>query len=53
MSELRIVCAICGKPLNLEEAKVDAVGMPVHEDCYVSAMAKMVPHLVTPRNKAD
>jgi hypothetical protein len=29
-------CAICGKPVSLEESKVDAVGKAVHEDCYVS-----------------
>jgi len=29
------VCWICGKVVNLEECKVDAKGLPVHEDCYV------------------
>jgi hypothetical protein len=33
-------CSICGKPVKLEEAKVDAVGMPIHEDCYVLAVKR-------------
>ena len=29
------ICWICGKSVNLEECKVDARGLAVHEDFYV------------------
>jgi hypothetical protein len=28
-------CWICGKPVTLENCKVDEHGFPVHGDCYV------------------
>jgi len=28
------VCLICGKPVPVENAKTDADGQSVHEDCY-------------------
>lgn len=28
-------CAICERPVNLEESKTDEHGHAVHEDCYV------------------
>lgn len=28
------VCAICGKPVRLEECKVNDLGEPVHQLCY-------------------
>jgi len=28
-------CAICGRPLRLEEAHTEDGGLPVHEECYV------------------
>ncbi len=31
---LKVICAVCGLPVNLETAKTDAQGKPVHEDCY-------------------
>jgi hypothetical protein len=29
-------CAICGKPITLEQAKVTEDGKPVHEECFVA-----------------
>jgi hypothetical protein len=29
-----VVCLICGKPVPVENAKTDADGQSVHEDCY-------------------
>jgi hypothetical protein len=29
------ICWICGKAVRLEECKVDASGLPVHEHCYL------------------
>ena len=31
-------CAICGKPVPLENCKFDENGKAVHEDCYVGRM---------------
>ena len=31
---------MCGKAVNLEECKVDANGLPVHEDCYVTKLTQ-------------
>src|SRR3979490_3057805 len=30
------MCAICGKPIMLEQAKVSADGKPLHGRCFVS-----------------
>jgi hypothetical protein len=32
-------CWICGKPVALENCKVDEHGLPVHEECYVARVA--------------
>lgn len=32
------ICWICGRVVYLEECKVDASGLPVHESCYVSKL---------------
>ena len=32
------ICWICGKVVNLEECKVDEIGLPVHEGCYVTKL---------------
>jgi endogenous inhibitor of DNA gyrase (YacG/DUF329 family) len=29
-----VPCVICGKPVRLEECKVNDLGEPVHESCY-------------------
>jgi hypothetical protein len=26
-------CRVCGKPVKLEDAKIDAAGHPVHQEC--------------------
>jgi hypothetical protein len=31
-----IKCAICGKPISLEQSKVSEDGKPVHEQCYLA-----------------
>jgi len=32
------VCVICGKPVRLEECKVNDLGEPVHELCYAQKL---------------
>ena len=34
------ICWMCGKTVNLEECKVDANGLPVHENCYVTKLTQ-------------
>jgi hypothetical protein len=29
------VCRICGKPVKLEDSKIDAAGHPLHAECAV------------------
>jgi hypothetical protein len=33
-------CAICNEPVELERCKTDEDGDAVHEDCYVSKVAR-------------
>jgi len=33
-------CWICGKPIRLEDCKIDEHGMPVHEACYVAKLLR-------------
>ena len=33
------LCAICRKPIELENCKTDHNGAAVHEDCYASRIA--------------
>ena len=42
------ICWICGMIVYLEECKVDASGLPVHEDCYVAKLK-----VVTGRQSSD
>jgi hypothetical protein len=35
MENFYMGCAICGRPLRLEEAHAEDGGLPVHEECYV------------------
>jgi hypothetical protein len=32
-------CWICGKPVSLENCKVDEHGLAVHEECYLAKVA--------------
>jgi hypothetical protein len=36
-------CSICNQPLDLETAKVDDKGKPVHAECYVLSVALKPP----------
>ena len=36
-------CAICSKPVTLEESKTDERGLAVHENCYVWTVALKKP----------
>jgi len=36
IAEAPIKCAICGKPITLERAKVSEEGKPMHEECFVA-----------------
>jgi len=38
-----IRCAICGKPILLEQSKVNEDGKAVHEECYVAKMRGQKP----------
>ena len=40
-SHAQVKCAICGKPLPLEDSKVSEDGQPVHESCYVEKLTKL------------
>jgi hypothetical protein len=31
---LNVVCIVCGLSVNLETAKTDDQGKPIHEDCH-------------------
>jgi len=31
-------CAICSKPIPLEDSKVSEYGQPIHEECYVAKL---------------
>src|SRR5229473_6762211 len=31
-------CAICSKPIPLEDSKVSEFGQPIHEECYVAKL---------------
>ena len=33
-----VPCAICGKPVQIEECKSNEIGEPVHEACYVAQL---------------
>jgi hypothetical protein len=33
------MCALCQKPVALENIKTDENGQPVHEDCYAQTLA--------------
>ena len=37
-----VSCTICGKPVRLEECKVNDLGQPVHETCLAERMAEEV-----------
>jgi|GraSoiStandDraft_15_1057317.scaffolds.fasta_scaffold609762_2 hypothetical protein len=38
-----IRCAICGKPISLEQSKVTEDGRAVHEECYVAKLKGQKP----------
>jgi hypothetical protein len=35
-----VVCSICSQNVMLEQCKIDEHGKPVHENCYVTKLAK-------------
>ena len=39
-SKVTLLCAICGKPCDLETCKADADGKAVHEDCLVNTLSE-------------
>jgi hypothetical protein len=47
-------CSICNESVELETAKVDERGQPVHEECYARKLAskKPVRKISTPANAA-
>jgi len=32
------MCALCGKPVRLEDCMTDSHGRAVHEDCYLAGL---------------
>ena len=42
-------CAICGKPVRLEECKVNDFGKPVHEACYAKWLTERVNPDIDPK----
>lgn len=34
----RVLCQICQRPVSLEKARINEMGKPVHESCYVQAI---------------
>jgi hypothetical protein len=34
------VCRICGKPVQLEDSRIDAAGHPLHAECAVRVEAE-------------
>ena len=34
------ICALCNRPVELETAKTDEQGHPVHEQCYVQKVRR-------------
>ena len=37
-----VLCTICGKPVRLEECKVNDLGQPVHETCLAERITDEV-----------
>jgi hypothetical protein len=40
-------CAICEKPVKLEESKADECGQAVHGECYVAKITEKKPPLLS------
>ena len=40
-----VCCNICGRPVRLEECKVNDLGQPVHETCLGEGMTEEVKKL--------
>src|SRR5215472_10960645 len=38
LTERRVLCSICFKPLDLSRCKIDEDGHPVHEQCYMERL---------------
>jgi hypothetical protein len=55
MKNFYMGCAICGKPLRLEQAHSGDDGLPVHEECYVLGVkrAKTKQEGTTERRKSS
>jgi hypothetical protein len=47
-----IYCVICHKPVEIETAKTDAKGQPVHSECYAQSLARPSNDSETPRQRA-
>jgi hypothetical protein len=43
------ICAICGKPVELENSKTDSNAEAVHEECYVAKVAGGI----APKNESE
>ena len=43
VSRAPVECALCSKPISLEDSKVSEDGRPVHEECYVAKLTLSKP----------
>jgi hypothetical protein len=43
VSRASFECAICSRPIPLEDSKVSEDGQPMHEDCYVAKLTFAAP----------
>jgi hypothetical protein len=51
-----LICVLCGKPVDIETAKTDGFGKPVHGDCYAGSLpvpqeGELLDTLVKPPHK--
>lgn len=46
-----VPCQLCRKPVSLERARINEMGKPVHEECYLQAIRANKPEQPLPRSK--
>lgn len=38
-----LICPVCSQPVEIESAKTDEEGRPVHEGCYIFELTSQLP----------
>jgi len=51
MQNYYIGCAICGRPIRLEEAHTGDEGLPMHEECFLLKLK--LKQMTTPHTKEN